>query len=219
MTERVTSVEPDTPLEVVARTLVSGRFGGVPVVDRDGRVLGFLSEGDLVAALLHDAGPDSPARDVMTTPVLVDEFETTDDVLGVFMTWRYVIEPEDVLHANRVRAEAMRKNLDIAGIVLMCMAVATLQYVLEEGPRADWFDSTRIAIATAVAAISGAGFVIRERDTAPHGGSEHVKRITGTELCVAPQKGSHQGRTQMTTAATRGNYRHPLTRTATRNPA
>jgi len=36
-----------------------------------------------VAALLHDAGPDSPARDVMTTPVLVDEFETTDDVLAV----------------------------------------------------------------------------------------------------------------------------------------
>jgi len=83
MTERVTSVEPGTPLEVVARTLVSGRFGGVPVIDEEDRVLGFVSEGDLVAALLHDAGPDSPARDVMTTPVLVDEFETTDDVLAV----------------------------------------------------------------------------------------------------------------------------------------
>ena len=83
MTERVTSVDPDTALEVVARTLVAGRFGGVPVVDRDDRVLGFVSEGDLVAALLHDVGPEAPARDVMTTPVLVDEFETTDDVLSV----------------------------------------------------------------------------------------------------------------------------------------
>jgi CBS domain-containing protein len=34
-------------------------------------------------ALLHDAATSSPARDVMTSPVLVDEFETTDDVLAL----------------------------------------------------------------------------------------------------------------------------------------
>ena len=83
MTERVTSVDPDTPLEVIARTLVAGRFGGVPVVDKDDRVLGFVSEADLMVALLHDAATSSPARDVMTSPVLVDEFETTDDVLAL----------------------------------------------------------------------------------------------------------------------------------------
>jgi CBS domain-containing protein len=83
MTERVTSVDPDTSLEVIARTLVAGRFGGVPVVDKEDRVLGFVSEADLMVALLHDAVTDSPARDVMTSPVLVDEFETTDDVLAL----------------------------------------------------------------------------------------------------------------------------------------
>jgi CBS domain-containing protein len=83
MTERVTSVQPETPLEVIARTLVAGRFGGVPVVDQEDHVLGFVSEADLMAALLHDAPPDSPARDVMTSAVLVDEFETTDDVFAL----------------------------------------------------------------------------------------------------------------------------------------
>jgi len=83
MTERVTSVDPDTSLEMIARTLVAGRFGGVPVVDKDDRVLGFVSEADLMVALLHDTVSDSPARDVMTSPVLVDEFETTDDVLAL----------------------------------------------------------------------------------------------------------------------------------------
>ena len=83
MTERVTSVDPDTSLEMIARTLVAGRFGGVPVVDKDDRVLGFVSEADLMVALLHDAASSSPARDVMTSPVLVDEFETTDDVLAL----------------------------------------------------------------------------------------------------------------------------------------
>ena len=44
-------------------------------------------------------------------------------VVGIFMTWRYVFEPQDVLVANRKRAELQRRNLDIAGIVLMCIGV------------------------------------------------------------------------------------------------
>jgi DHA2 family multidrug resistance protein len=83
-------------------------------------------------------------------------------VVGTFMTYRFVHEPEDVLVANRKRAETMRKNLDIAGIVLMCISVSTLQYVLEEGQRNDWFDSPLITALSAVAAISLVAFVIRE---------------------------------------------------------
>ena len=82
--------------------------------------------------------------------------------LGIFMTLRNVHEPADVLAANRARGIALRKNFDLAGIVLMCMCVSTLQYVLEEGTRADWFDSPRITICTAVCVISGAAFGIRE---------------------------------------------------------
>ena len=84
MTERVTSVSPETPLEEIARTLVAGRFGGVPVVDRQDQVLGFVSEGDLVAALLARTGPDATARDIMTSrPVVIDEFETSEEVMRV----------------------------------------------------------------------------------------------------------------------------------------
>jgi DHA2 family multidrug resistance protein len=82
--------------------------------------------------------------------------------VGTFMTLRFVYEPEDVLRANRVRAEAQRKNLDIAGIVLMCVGVSTLQYVIEEGPRNDWFDSTLLAVLAVVAVGSLLGFVYRE---------------------------------------------------------
>ena len=83
-------------------------------------------------------------------------------IVGTFMTLRFVHEPEDVLHANRDRAEVQKKNLDVAGIVLMCVGVSTLQYVLEEGQRDDWFDSPLITALTFVAAISLAAFVIRE---------------------------------------------------------
>src|SRR4051794_22754883 len=44
-------------------------------------------------------------------------------VVGTLMTLRYVHEPVDVLLANRARAQVQRKNLDIAGIILMCLGV------------------------------------------------------------------------------------------------
>jgi CBS domain-containing protein len=82
MTERVSAISPDTPLEAIARTLVTGRFGGLPVTDQQGDVLGFVSEGDLAAALVRDASPLAPARTIMTRdPVVVDEFETSDAVI------------------------------------------------------------------------------------------------------------------------------------------
>jgi CBS domain-containing protein len=83
MTERVTSVGPSTPVEAIARILVAGRFGGVPVVDKAGTVLGFVGEGELVAALLARSSPDTTARDIMTrAPVVIDEFDTIENVMA-----------------------------------------------------------------------------------------------------------------------------------------
>ncbi len=87
-------------------------------------------------------------------------------VLGLFMVWRFVHEPEDIRAANRSAAAEQRRNLDWLGIVLLSAGLATLQYVLEEGQRDDWFDSKAI---TACAIVSGSalvGFVWREL-TAP----------------------------------------------------
>jgi DHA2 family multidrug resistance protein len=83
-------------------------------------------------------------------------------IIGTLMTMKFVHEPDDVLRVNRQRAQVMRKNLDIAGIVLMCIGVSTLQYVLEEGQRDDWFDSPVITGLAFVAGVSLVAFVIRE---------------------------------------------------------
>ena len=83
-------------------------------------------------------------------------------VLGILMTVQNVHEPDDVRAANRARAELARKNLDIAGIVLMVVGIGALQYLFEEGPQDDWFDSLQIRIATFVCVISLVAFVIRE---------------------------------------------------------
>ena len=83
-------------------------------------------------------------------------------ILGIYLTFRNVHEPADVLAANRARAAIARKHLDWAGIALMAIAIGALQYVLEEGPSEDWFDSTAILVGTYIAAIGLIAFVIRE---------------------------------------------------------
>ena len=56
MTRSVISVDPETPLKDVAQLLVDRRISGVPVVDREGQVLGIVSEADL---LLKEQGADA----------------------------------------------------------------------------------------------------------------------------------------------------------------
>ncbi len=83
-------------------------------------------------------------------------------IVGILMTIKNVREPDDVRIANRARAELARKNLDIAGIVLMVVGIGALQYMFEEGPQDDWFDSLNIRIALFLTVFGLAGFVIRE---------------------------------------------------------
>ena len=50
MTAPVASVTRDTSLADIARQLTAGRFSGMPVVDGDHRVIGLVSEIDLMTA-------------------------------------------------------------------------------------------------------------------------------------------------------------------------
>jgi DHA2 family multidrug resistance protein len=83
-------------------------------------------------------------------------------LLGLFMVHTFVHEPEDVRQANLQAAVKQRKHMDWAGIALMCVGLAALQYVLEEGIRKDWFESTGISVLAVVAVIALLLFVARE---------------------------------------------------------
>src|SRR6185295_6242897 len=87
-------------------------------------------------------------------------------VLALFMVGRFVHEPEDIRLANQAQAEKQRRSMDWIGIVLLALGVASLQYVLEEGNRLDWFDSRLIGGLTAFCTITLTAFIIREL-TAP----------------------------------------------------
>src|SRR3954447_5825122 len=88
-------------------------------------------------------------------------------ILALFMVSRFVHEPDDIRRANLERARQERSNLDWIGIALMTLGLGCLQYVLEEGSRNDWFQSTAISSCAFAAVFILAAFTVREL-TAPH---------------------------------------------------
>ncbi|MCP3102760.1 DHA2 family efflux MFS transporter permease subunit [Myxococcus sp. K15C18031901] len=87
-------------------------------------------------------------------------------ILGFFMVARFVHEDEQLRASARKEAELQRRHMDWSGIVLLCMGLALLQYVLEEGQADDWFQSPLIVVCSIVAGTCLIAFVIREL-TAP----------------------------------------------------
>lgn len=57
------------------------------------------------------------------------------------------------------------RGFDLPGIILVAVCLGTLQYVLEEGPGDDWFDSRMIVSLSAVSACAGGLLVWRELTT------------------------------------------------------
>jgi DHA2 family multidrug resistance protein len=58
-----------------------------------------------------------------------------------------------------------RAPIDVFGIVLLAVGMASLQYVLEEGNRDGWFESRTIVFLAAVAVIALVTFLIHELET------------------------------------------------------
>jgi len=77
-------------------------------------------------------------------------------VPGIIVTtlvWSLV----DVDRPNR----SLLKGFDVAGLLLMALFLGSLEFVVEEGPRNDWFDDAHVALFAAVAALSGVAFFWR----------------------------------------------------------
>lgn len=70
------------------------------------------------------------------------------------------------VHIDKPRLELL-KGFDIWGILLIALFLGSLQYVLEEGARDDWFQSEAIILFTALSAVAAGLFFLREL-TAEH---------------------------------------------------
>ena len=111
MTSPVASVGADASLADIARQLTAGGYSGMPVVDGDHRVIGFVSEIDLMTALLNGRDSTTPASELMSSPVVsVDEFETTDEVMSI-------LRARSIHHLPVVRQERLVGIITPADVV------------------------------------------------------------------------------------------------------
>lgn len=78
-------------------------------------------------------------------------------LLAAFLAWRYIEEPG---------FSPPKDQIDRVGIGLLAVGMASLQYVLEEGNRENWFESPTISILAALAGITLVTFVVHELEVA-----------------------------------------------------
>ena len=72
MTNTVVRIHPDETVAVAARTLTHYNIGILPVCGNDGRVVGLLTDRDLVTRCLASgrSPANTPVRDVMTSKIV-----------------------------------------------------------------------------------------------------------------------------------------------------
>jgi len=78
-------------------------------------------------------------------------------ILSLFLTWIYVHEPKSTaIEQERMKNEGF--SIDWLGILLIAVGIGSLEIVLDEGNREDWFESSfiiRFAIIGAIALVAG----------------------------------------------------------------
>jgi CBS domain-containing protein len=133
MTTRVAIVSPDTTVEEIVRRLIERRISAMPVVDADGKLVGMVSDGDLLrrpelgteglpswaSYVLDDPEQRAAhyrkihgleARDVMSTPVwTVEEHATLAEIAELLETRR--IKRVPVVRNGRLIGLVSRANL------------------------------------------------------------------------------------------------------------
>jgi DHA2 family multidrug resistance protein len=81
-------------------------------------------------------------------------------IVAFLMTLAYIRDPEYVARESG--------PVDVLGLAVMTMGLASLQYVLERGQTLDWFSSPQIVLLSAVSVFALVTFIVRElRDPNP----------------------------------------------------
>jgi CBS domain-containing protein len=149
MSSPVVSVPPDAPLKEVASLLVERRINAVPVVDASGRLVGIVSEADLLP--LETGSGQAPggvaphtAREVMRQSVYTLA-EDTDAGAAARMMLRHRLKSVPVLAGDRVVGMITRRDL----LRLITRSDQDIQVDLERRLKEEVLALQRLAVSVA----------------------------------------------------------------------
>lgn len=115
MVKKVVTVNAGESLEGVCKLLVSKKLSGVPVVNADAKLVGFISERDIIAAIGSGSFKGKKVSDVMTRNVLsIDEEDPADKISQLFTDkpFRYIpVTKNDKLVGIVSRKDVINKLL------------------------------------------------------------------------------------------------------------
>lgn len=114
MSRPVVTVSPAMPVRSAMVLLVENQFGALPVVSEDDRLLGVVSEGDLLRAGMRGADVGATVADVMTSPVVTVSMEAT------------LAELATILLDGQLRCVPVVKDAVLVGVVSRSDVLRTL---------------------------------------------------------------------------------------------
>jgi CBS domain-containing protein len=127
MTTKVVAVAPDTPVTEIAKLLLERRISAVPVVSDDRKLVGMVSEGDLIHRLGQEGAKRSWWLDLLASPQTRAEAHLKDlgrlawDVMtpSVVSVMPDTPLPEiaRLLEAHRIKRVPVLRDGELVGIV------------------------------------------------------------------------------------------------------
>lgn len=87
MTRKVYTISPDVSVQEVAQLLSRKRISGAPVVDKDGKMVGVVTEADIIGKVNRE---DLRVADIMSSEIITVEEETRVGQIAMLLTERKV---------------------------------------------------------------------------------------------------------------------------------
>ena len=87
MTRKVCTIHPEASAQEVAQLLDSQRISGAPVVDADGKLIGIITEADIISKVNRDG---LCVADIMSHELLVVNEETPVSEIAMLLTERKI---------------------------------------------------------------------------------------------------------------------------------
>jgi CBS domain-containing protein len=140
MQTSVITIQPDTEIKDIARTLFENKISGVPVVDSSGKLVGIISEGDLLhketnpripdvigflGALIYYRGVKRYDSDFKKLIALQASEIMTEDVLTINKD-ATIEEAATLMINNNVKRLPVMENKKMIGIISRMDVIKTL---------------------------------------------------------------------------------------------
>jgi len=163
MTSHAISVGPDLPVQAVANTLVKNGISAVPVVGNDGKLLGIISEGDLIRRV--ETGTERRRswwlEMISSGRSLAAEFAKTHGLKAEDIMTTFVItadqdmplhEIAELMERHGVKRVPIVENEQVIGIVSRANLVQALASGTQDATTEDTDEALREAV---IAQLSG----------------------------------------------------------------